>query len=165
MSSAGDRARASILVAVSQAAAWTAFTEDIDQWWRRGLAYRAAGKRRGVICLESGVGGRLFEVVEREGERDDLVIETGRVTCWEPPTRLAFEWRNVNFAQHEKTLVEVMFSKSRSGTLVEVTHSGWSQIRSDHPARHGKAVATFLREQGMWWADQLRSLAKLGESD
>ena len=83
---------------------------------------------------------------------------------FEPPHRLVFVWRNVNFAKDEETEVEVLFASSKSGTMVTVTHRGWASIHSDHPARHGKPVGPFLAEQGMWWASQMQSLARVAES-
>jgi uncharacterized protein YndB with AHSA1/START domain len=156
VSAAGDQARVSVQVAVDPGAAFRIFTEEIDQWWRRGMRYRLAGRGRGVIHIEAGVGGRLFETIETgSGQR---VIESGRVTAWEPPARLVFEWRAANFAPGEKTEVEVVFQPSGAGTLVTVTHRGWSAIRPDHPARHGQDVAGFLRMLGMWWGDLMTSL-------
>jgi hypothetical protein len=67
------------------------------------------------------------------------------VTEWNPPVRLALEWRNVNFSPTEKTFVTVSFDASPSGTLVTVTHSGWSAIRADHPVRHGLDAPAFIR--------------------
>ena len=152
----GDQATVSVLVEVDPAVAFRVFTEDIDRWWRRGLRYRVAGKHRGIIHLEPRVGGRLFEsFATSAGEQ---VVESGRVTAWEPPSRLVFEWRAVNFAPSEKTEVEVIFAASSSGTLVTVKHRGWSAIRPDHPVRHGEDVATFLRSRGLWWGDQMSSL-------
>jgi len=153
---AGDRSRVSVLVAVPPDVAFRAFSEEIDRWWRRGLRYRVAGKGRGVIHLEGRIGGRLFESIESPaGSR---VVETGRVTRWEPPRVLEFEWRASNFAPNEKTSVEVIFEESASGTLVTVTHSGWSSIRADHPVRHGLDVASFLRMNALWWSDLMTSL-------
>jgi uncharacterized protein YndB with AHSA1/START domain len=152
----GDEARVSVLVAVAPEAAFRVFTEEIDQWWRRGLRYRIGGKGRSVIHLELWVGGRLFESLETaSGVR---VVETGRIRVWEPPTRLVFEWRAVNFAPSEKTEVEVLFQPAPNGTLVTVTHRGWSCIRPDHPARHGLAVPAFLRMMGLWWGELMTSL-------
>ena len=89
--SPGDQARVSVLVKADPAAAFRVFTEEIDQWWRRGVKYRIAGDRRGIVHLEPRAGGRLLESFETpSGPR---VIETGRVTTWEPPSRLVFEWR------------------------------------------------------------------------
>lgn len=152
----GDQARVSVRVDVPPEVAFRVFTEEIDQWWRRGLRYRVAGARRGIIHLEPGVGGRLFESFEVGAETK--IFETGRVTVWEPPSRLVFEWRAVNFAPAEKTDVDVVFEPSASGTLVTVTHRGWSKIRADHPARHGLEVAAFLRVIGTWWGDLMSSM-------
>ena len=158
---AGDQARVSVLVRVDPEAAFEVFTAEIDQWWRRGLKYRVAGSKRGIIGLEPGLGGRVFESYEDGGET--RVIETGRITAWEPPARLVLEWRLANFAPEEKTEVEVVFAPSPSGTLVTVTHRGWSRIRPDHPARHGKEVAAFVRDLGMWWGDLMTSLRQRAE--
>jgi uncharacterized protein YndB with AHSA1/START domain len=156
MSHSGDSARVSVLVAVAPADAFDVFTREIDLWWRTGPQYRIAGRRRGALCIEAGLGGRLFETFEVHGA--PRTIEVGRVTLWEPPRRLALEWRGVDFAPHEKTLVEVDFDPAGDGTLVQVRHSGWSALRDDHPARHGKVGADFARMIGMWWGSLLSSL-------
>ena len=143
-------------MAVEPALAFEVFTQEIDLWWRRGLKYRVSGKGRGILHLEPRAGGRLFESIESDGAT--RVVETGCVTIWEPPSRLVFEWRAVNFAPSEKTEVEVTFAPSPSGTLVTVQHRGWSAIRPDHPVRHGEDVPAFLRTMGLWWGDLLTSL-------
>lgn len=152
----GDQAKVSVAVAVPPAEAFRVFTEEIELWWRRGPRYRVAGHRRGIIRLEPGVGGRLFESFD--GEQGPRVVQTGEVTCWEPPSRLVLEWRNVSFAPHEKTEVEVLFAAAGSGTLVTVIHRGWSSIRADHPARHGMEVEAFVRMIGMWWGELATAL-------
>lgn len=152
----GDQARVSVRVDAPPELAFRIFTEEIDAWWRHGRKYRVAGTRRSILCVEPGVGGRLFESFETsQGTR---VVETGRILAWEPPSRLLFEWRNVNFAPSEKTEVEVLFASAGEGTLVTVVHRGWSRIRPDHPARHGRPPAPFLRMMGLWWGDLLTSL-------
>jgi uncharacterized protein YndB with AHSA1/START domain len=152
----GDQAKASVLVKVPLNEAFRIFTEEIDAWWRTGLRYRI-GKRRSVVHLEPKLGGRLFESFET-ANGDPKIKETGRITCFEPPRRLVLEWRAVNFAPDEKTEVEVLFEESRSGTLVTVCHRGWSQIRPDHPARHGQDAPSFLQGMGRWWGDLMTSL-------
>jgi uncharacterized protein YndB with AHSA1/START domain len=159
----GDEARVSVLVSVDPASAFRIFTEEIDRWWRRGHEFRVAGRRRGIIHIEPKPGGRLFESFD--GDSGPEVVETGRVTGWEPPSRLVFEWRAVNFEPNEKTQVEVRFEPSASGTQVTVTHRGWSRIRGDHPARHGDHparhgldVPAFLRMMGLWWGKLMTSL-------
>jgi uncharacterized protein YndB with AHSA1/START domain len=160
---AGDQARAAVLVEVPLEVAFDLFTNDIDRWWRRGLAYRIS-RGGGVLHLEPRLGGRLYESFETSSRTK--IFETGRITSWEPPRRLVFEWRLVNFAPDEATEVEVTFAPSASGTLVTVTHRGWSKLRGDHPARHGQEVQAFLRRIGLWWGDLLTSLretAPLGD--
>jgi uncharacterized protein YndB with AHSA1/START domain len=152
----GDGARVSVHVGVPPDVAFNAFSEEIDQWWRRGFKYRAAGNARGIIQLEPRVGGRLFESIE--SEQGTRTVESGRVTLWQPPTRLAFEWRALNFAPGERTEVEVLFEPQGDGTLVTVTHRGWSTLRPDHPVRHGQDVPAFIRTMGLWWGDLMTSL-------
>jgi uncharacterized protein YndB with AHSA1/START domain len=98
----------------------------------------------------------LFESID--GERGEHVFEVGRVRIWEPPERLAFTWRNANFGPAEQTEVEVEFKATSSGTLVTVTHRGWSALRPDHPARHGLQDAAFARMIGLFWGDLMTSL-------
>lgn len=157
MSKPGDVARASVQVAVPQAEAFRIFTEEIDQWWRRGPAYRMAGKRRGIVALEPGLGGRLFESFDDEAGGES-VIESGRVLAWEPPARVVFSWRAVNFAPHEQTEVEVTFAPRGAGTYVTVTHRGFASLRPDHPVRHGAEVPAFIARMAAWWGAQLTSL-------
>ena len=66
--------------------AFTAFTDEMDNWWMRtrrspSTTPRAWWRRR----CEPGVGGRILEVY------DDVtgdVLELGRITVWEPGARL-----------------------------------------------------------------------------
>ena len=157
--SGGDQARVSVAVAVPPGDAFDIFTSEIDRWWRRGRKFRHAGARSGLIRLEPQVGGRLFESFD--GERGEHVIEVGRVRVWDPPLRLVFSWRNVNFAPNEETEVEVEFKATAGGTLVTVTHRGWAALRADHPARHGLVGAAFARMIGLWWGEQMASLREV----
>jgi uncharacterized protein YndB with AHSA1/START domain len=159
----GDQATISVLVRVEPETAFRVFTEEIDAWWRRGLKYRVSGRGRGILHLEPRVGGRLFESIETASRTQ--VVEAGRVTAWEPPARLVFDWRAVNFAPEEKTEVEVRFEPSPSGTIVTVEHRGWSRIRPDLPARHGLDVAPFFRMMGLWWGDLMSALREYVEAE
>jgi uncharacterized protein YndB with AHSA1/START domain len=152
----GDAAKVSVFVAVTPEDAFDVFTREIDLWWKQGPAYRIAGKRRGSLFVECELGGRLFETFELS--TGPKTIEVGKVTAWEPPTRLALEWRAVNFKPHEKTFVEVTFEPSNDGTLVTVRHYGWSALPDGHPARHGLVGPAFSRMMGMWWGSLMTSL-------
>lgn len=160
MSPSGDQVRVTIVVPAPPEETFRLFTEEIDRWWLRGRAFRAAGSRRGFIRMEPGVDGRLFESFENK-RGEERILETGRVTVWSPPSRLIFEWRAVNFKPDESTEVEVEFAPHAEGTRVTLTHRGWAAIRPDHPARHGMDVRRFLADHGRWWAELLRSLSDL----
>jgi len=151
---AGDRASASVFVRVAPEDAFDVFTREIDLWRKTGRAYRIAGRRRGQLLFEPKLGGRLFETFETT---ESHTFEVGKVTVWEPPSRLALEWRGVNFKPHEVTTVDVRFEPSGDGTMVTVVHSGWSALPDDHPARHGHTGAAFARMTGMWWGGLLTS--------
>jgi uncharacterized protein YndB with AHSA1/START domain len=155
----GDSARVTVTVAVAPPLAFEIFTEEIDRWWRRGLKFRHAGTRGGFLRIEPELGGRLFESID--GGDGPHVLEVGRVRVWDPPRRLAFSWRNANFAAQEQTDVDVEFAPTSSGTRVTVTHRGWSALRTDHPARHGLQGAAFSRMIGLWWGEQMGSLREL----
>ena len=152
----GDQARVSIIVGVPPEVAFRIFTEEMDLWWRRGFKYRIAGTSRGSIQMEPRPGGRLLESFESGS--GTKIFETGKITVWEPPARLVFDWRGINFSTDERTEVEVTFENSSSGTLVTVTHRGWSRIRTDHPVRHNLETASFIRMIGLWWGDLMTSL-------
>lgn len=156
----GDEARATVSVALPPAEAFRVFTQEVDRWWRRGRRFRNAPGERGIVCIEAGVGGRLFESFDTAG--GERVVEIGRVLAWQPPQRLLMSWRAVNFADGETTEVEVLFRERRSvdgpSTEVTVIHRGWAAIRADHPVRHGHNVPAFIRTMGLWWGDQLTAL-------
>jgi uncharacterized protein YndB with AHSA1/START domain len=153
---AGDAATVSVFVRVGPADAYEVFTREIDLWWRTGPQYRIAGRRRGQLCFEPHLGGRLFETFE--GAAQSYTIQVGLVTAWDPPRRLELEWRGVNFKPHEVTYVTVSFEPSGEGTTVTVRHHGWSALPDDHPARHGQTGADFSRMIGMWWGGLMTAL-------
>lgn len=152
----GDGATVTVSVRVSPEEAFEVFTQETDLWWRQGPRFRIAGRRRGKLAFEGGPGGRLFETVQLgAGPR---TFEVGSIVAWEPPHRLAFEWRGVNFAPGESTHVEVWFRAAGESTLVTVRHTGFARLRDDHPAKHGLPPAEFSRMMGLWWGDLLTSL-------
>ncbi len=151
----GDQATVTVTVAVPPADAFRTFVEDIDLWWGQGPRYRLGDRNTGALRFEPRLGGRLFETFQ-SGSGPQLV-EFGRITAWEPPARLSFEWRNANFAPAEKTFVDISFDRIEGGTRVTLCHSGWASLRADHPARHGLETAAFVRMTGLWWGELLSS--------
>ncbi len=152
----GDQVKVSVTVAIAPPEAFSIFTRETDLWWRRGVRFRAGGRAPGALHFEPRPGGRLFE--EFHGDAGPQLVEFGRITAWEPPQRLCFEWRNVNFAPGEKTDVEVRFESIPGGTRVTVIHRGWATLPPNHPARHGKDTVAFVRMIGLWWGDLLSAL-------
>src|SRR5690606_35548361 len=120
----GDQAKVSVCVAVEPAIAFEVFTTEIDLWWKHGPRHRTRRRSPGVLTFEPGVGGRLLETFA--GPAGPRTLEMGRITVWDPPSRLQFTWRGVNFKGDEQTEVEVRFAPSAGGTLVTVVHRGWS---------------------------------------
>jgi uncharacterized protein YndB with AHSA1/START domain len=155
-SAAGDSARVTVMVAVPIEIAFEVFTLEIDSWWRRGPRFRPMGRKPGVLCFEGKVGGRLFE--SYGSARAPQIVEMGRITAWEPPSRLAFDWRNSTFAPDERTEVEVRFKEVHGKTEVTVEHRGWSALREGHPARHGLVGSQFSRSMGIFWGELMGSM-------
>ena len=157
---AGDKVRVQTFVKVAIADAFEVFTLEIDQWWRRGRAYRIGGKHPGTLHLEPQLGGRIFE---QYGEGGTALHEIGTITEWAPPAHFAFIWRGINFAPGQSTLVEVWFEEASGGTRVTLEHCGWAALPDDHPVRHGKPVPEFIADMGMWWGALLTSLRERAE--
>ena len=149
----GATVMVAVTVAVDPGRAFAIFTEDVDRWWRRGIAYRFRPDG-GTLRFEPGPDGRLVEEYA-----DGSHFEVGRILAWEPGRLLAFEWRNPNCAPDEATRVEVRFSAAVGGSRVVVRHSGWERLRPDHPARHGLADVPLMRMMGDWWRGQLAAFA------
>lgn len=107
----------SVTVAVDPATAFTAFTEELDQWWVRGpINYWDSARAVGMRC-ETGVGGRLVEVYdEATGEG----LELGQITVWEPGARLAWT-SSVDDVQIDVRFVGVDGAEDRTEVTVEAT--------------------------------------------
>src|SRR5262249_17372815 len=99
--------------------------------------------------------GRLFETWGPPDKQQ--MHEMGTVTVWDPPARLVFTWRGVNFRPDELTEVEVLFEPGNEGTRVKLTHRGWASLPTDHPVRHGTTGTEFARMIGLWWGDLMTS--------
>ena len=144
-----DRVSVTTIVAADPATAFAVFTEEIDQWWRRGPRYRGEGEAS-VIVLEAGVGGRLLEL--GAGRREQ---EIGRVLVWQPSARLVLGWSRDGAGSTE---VEVGFVAEGEGTRVTIEHRGWDRVPAEHRARHGLIGHAFSEVLGLWWGDLLTGL-------
>jgi hypothetical protein len=75
------------------------------------------------VVLERGVGGRIFERTA-----DGVEYDWGRVTVWEPPSVLGYQW-HIGRAPAEATEVSIQFVPTGPAqTRVEIEHSGWERL-------------------------------------
>jgi uncharacterized protein YndB with AHSA1/START domain len=108
-------------VACQPAAAFTMWTANTSMWWPTD--HSVSGERGLKVVFEDGVGGRIFERSPSGAEH-----QWGRITVWEPPSRLAYTW-HLGFAPEEATDVEIRFVEADSDrTRVEIVHRGWERL-------------------------------------
>jgi uncharacterized protein YndB with AHSA1/START domain len=138
------------VVTVDPAAAFDIFTSEIAAWWSPKVRGMFQPGCDGTLSFQEG---RLVETYDNHA-----TFDIGRVLDWEPPERLAFEWRQEGFAPGERTEVEVLFEAIAEGTRVTVRHSRWDTFPAGHPARHGYTGTAFSGMIGLRWADALTGL-------
>ena len=107
-------ATAVVEVSVDPNRAFTAFTDEIDSWWVRGPINFFDSGRAVAMRIESGVGGRVLEVYD---DHTGDALELGRITVWEPGSRLAYR------SLVDDTEVDVRFDPVNGGTRVTVTQT------------------------------------------
>jgi uncharacterized glyoxalase superfamily protein PhnB len=98
-------------VAVDPATAFRAFTDEMDAWWMRSPISFYDSARAVARRCEPGVGGRILEVYD---DATDDVLVLGRITVWEPGSRL--QW----LSSVDDVEVEVRFALIADGTNVQV---------------------------------------------
>ena len=150
-----SRVVVALRVRASAERAFEAFTRDIHLWWRPNPLFGFTPREPGVLAFEPGLGGRFTETLA-----GGKVFEIGRITAWEPPSRLAFGWRQATFAPGQATEVEVRFEPAGEETRVTVEHRGWDTVPQEHVARHTMSEAVFLRRHGAWWTSLIESLSR-----
>jgi hypothetical protein len=128
--------RMSFDLACSVEHAFTVWTTHFGEWWP--LDHTVTGESGLEVVLEAHVGGRIYERTPSGREHD-----WGRVTIWEPPTRLGYRW-HLREEPARATEVEIRFIvAATSATRVEIEHRGWEQLGAD-------AETWRDRNQGGW---------------
>jgi uncharacterized protein YndB with AHSA1/START domain len=148
-----SRILVSLRVAATPRRAFDLFTQEISAWWVPRTLFQFTPRSPGLLSFEPGIGGRFIETLAN-GE----VFEIGRVTAWEPGSRLAFTWRQASFTADQLTHVEVRFEPIGAYARITVEHYGWDTVPQEHVARHGFPDAIFLRRHAEWWQMQLAAL-------
>jgi len=113
--------RNAVTVAVPVETAFRVFTEEVGSWWP--LRTKSVGQEEAEdLVIEPREGGRVYERVR--GGQEHL---WGDILVWKPPHRLAFTWHPGR--GHETSQeVEVRFTASSDGTVVELEHRGWDRL-------------------------------------
>jgi hypothetical protein len=150
-----SRVLVSLRVGATPERAFGTFVDDIGAWWRPNGLFRFTTRSPGVLAFEPKLGGQFTET---SGTGEVFVI--GRITVWEPGTRVAFTWRQASFAPDQVTEVDVRFDPVGDETRVTVEHSGWDTVQQDHAARHGFPDAIFLQRHAEWWQSLLAAMAR-----
>ncbi|MGH8184322.1 MAG: SRPBCC domain-containing protein [Rhodanobacteraceae bacterium] len=130
--------------------AFEAFTTEIAAWWRPNGLFRITPRGDGRLAFEPGAGGRLYTTFD-DGEQ----FEIGRISVWEPGSRLVFAWRQANFAPDQTTEVEVCFEAVGDETRVSIEHRAWDTLPQKHAARHGFPEGATLARAADWWRASL----------
>jgi uncharacterized protein YndB with AHSA1/START domain len=113
--------RKSVTVGIPVATAFRVFTEEVASWWP--LATKSVGQEEAeTLVIEPRKGGRVYERV-RGGQEH----QWGDILIWEPPHRVAFTWHPGRGPETSQE-VEIRFTASKDGTLVELEHRGWERL-------------------------------------
>jgi len=111
----------SVTVSCSVDRAFEIFTRHMGSWWP--LDRYSIGQERARDCaIDPRVGGEIYEVRD-DGERSSW----GRLLAWDPPRHFMMTWhpgREADTAQE----VEVRFTETAQGTVVELEHRGWATL-------------------------------------
>jgi uncharacterized protein YndB with AHSA1/START domain len=101
--------------------AFRRFTADFGTWWPSGT-HSIGGKLVKCIVFQCRVGGRIYEEL-KDGRR----YQWGRITAWEPPSRVAFTW-HPSREEAEAQDVDLTFHPEGAGTRVELVSAGWERL-------------------------------------
>ena len=114
--------------------AFTAFTDEIGQWW--DARFSASGDELAGVVMEDRLGGRLYEV-SADGVEHDWGIVTDRV----PDRRITLEW-TLGLAPGTNSAVDVDFVdaiEGTGGTQMRLEHGGWHEGQESDRAKFDDA--------------------------
>jgi len=129
-------------------AAFRLFTEKMGSWWP-SATHTIMENEPSTPVFECAVGGRVYERSNKSGEE----AEWGRVTVYDPPARVVFDFRPGHFVRDKKNPcpeVEIRFVADGAGTRVELEHRGWERLpegAKDVRASYDSGWATVFSER------------------
>jgi uncharacterized protein YndB with AHSA1/START domain len=133
--------------------AFEVFTGEIALWWQPSGLFQLTPRGDGKLAFEPGVDGRLLTTFANGDE-----FEIGRISIWEPGSRLVFTWRPTSFAPDQSTEVEVRCEGVGDETRISIEHRAWDTIPQKHAARHGFPEQVTLQRAADWWRVSLTRL-------
>ncbi len=113
--------------------AFAAFVGEIGAWWRPNGLFQTTPRAPGVLAFEPGEGGRLTETLA-----NGKVFEIGRITAWEPPTRLVFSWRQANFPPDSRLVVGCKVGGRSARACQILEDAGYSNLVNMDGGFHGR---------------------------
>jgi uncharacterized protein YndB with AHSA1/START domain len=145
-------ARRSVTVNATPERAFEVFVAGFSTWWP--LESHHIGKTMATeAIIEPRAGGRWFE-----RDADGRECDWGFVTSCEPPSRLLLAWHltpewGFDPDPAKATEVEITFTPTSDGTLVELEHRGFEKY-----GETGAAMRDAVSAPG-GWGDLLRMYA------
>lgn len=103
------------------------FTSRMDEWWPT-VTHSVSGEETATVVVESGVGGRIYEVTKAGEEH-----EWGRFTTWEEGERLEMTW-HPGLSAEQSTHLAIRFEAEPGATRVILIHDGWEARGVNGPA-------------------------------
>jgi Activator of Hsp90 ATPase homolog 1-like protein len=137
------------VVACGRDTAFRLWTQALGTWWPAD--HTVSGDPVAVV-MEGHVGGRVFERA-----RDGTEHEWGRITLWEPPSRLGYTW-HLGSDPDDATdvLVGFLAGEADDTTVVKIEHSGWERL--------GDRASSWQDRNRAGWESLLPYLAQAASS-
>ena len=102
--------------------AFAIFVEQMNTWWpRQGVfpySFAPKSTRPLHIRFEAQAGGRCYETFA-----DGSEYTIGRITNWQPPSQLAYTWRDPTW--QGDTRIQLSFEASDQGAQLTYTQTGF----------------------------------------
>jgi len=145
--------RRSVTVDAPPERAFDVFAHGFSSWWPMESHHIAPTMATDVL-IEREAGGRWFE---RDADGNECLW--GYVLAYEPPSRLVLSWHlNPEWAfdpdPANATEVEITFTPTSDGTLVELEHRGFEKH-----GQTGRKMADSVGAPG-GWGDLLQMYSK-----